>query len=482
MTTSTEVSPLANMDAAVSALTVESTEPVLSQDTGFDVTALLTIILIILLFHVLSPTLRSDSPTGQAFKATSLRQVITVVLGLLTIALAAGENNKTDRTKAFSAPVARWLTIGIVGFYALYAVLLILSVPIAALAALLPIFAQLGTLIGVVLYTLIFWATITTTERPQVIRSLASGLLGLYTLYVISYVFFGLEIATDTILPAVLEIAALLSAVVLWQPWNRLTLYRRQMGNLLPPILIFVALLVIWELIVKAFDIQQFLLPAPSVIIETFTSIYPRLVNQGWLTFQNALWGFGIGCGAGIVFGLISARFAGFSKALLPYAIAVNSIPIIAFAPITNAWFGVVNPTSKITIVAILTFFPAMINTVRGLTSADPASLELMKSLAASEIDIFRKVRLPIALPYIFNGLKISTSLSMIGAIVAEYFGGPTTGLGVQISSNAMLIRFPLVWSQIIIASMLGIIFYFVVSLAERLIMPWHISFRPRAD
>src|SRR5258708_11743036 len=190
MTTSTEVSPLANMDAALPALTVESTEPALSQDTGFDVTALLTIAVIILLFHVLSPTLRSDSPTGQAFKATSLRQVITVVLGLLTIALAAGENNKTDRTKAFSAPVIRWLTIGIVGFYALYPVLLVLAVPITAPAAILPLFPQLPTLIHLVPYVLVFRTTIATTDRPQVLRWLPKLSPALTTTTVLSSHYF----------------------------------------------------------------------------------------------------------------------------------------------------------------------------------------------------------------------------------------------------------------------------------------------------
>jgi NitT/TauT family transport system permease protein len=422
MTTSTDVSTLGNLDSAMPVLAIEPADSLPTQDTGFDVTALLTIILIIVTFHVLSPALRDDSPTGQAFKAASLRQVITVILGFLSVALFNGERNQRGTTTQAAA------------------------------------------------------------QRRLMTGNIAGGLLGLYVVYVVSFVFFGLNIATDTILPTLVELAALLSVVALWQPWNRLTLYQRQMGKLLPPILIFFGVLIFWELFVKIFDIQQFLLPAPSVIIDTFTVNYNRLVNQGWLTFQNALWGFGIGCGAGILFGLVSARFVGFTEALMPYAIAVNSIPIIAFAPITNAWFGVVDPRSKVAIVAILTFFPAMINTVRGLTSADPASLELMRSLAASEIDIFRKLRLPVALPFIFNGLKISNSLSMIGAIVAEYFGGPTTGLGVQISSNAALIRFPLVWSEIIIASILGIIFYFVVSLAERLIMPWHVSFRPRAD
>ncbi|MEP7284238.1 MAG: ABC transporter permease [Chloroflexota bacterium] len=320
-----------------------------------------------------------------------------------------------------------------------------------------------------------------TTQRSP-LRLIAGAVLAIYTLYVASYVFLGLEIATDTILPTLIEIAALLSVIVLWQPWRRLSVYQKAAPNLLPALLTFISVLAIWEFLIRLFNVQQFLLPAPSVIITTFLAGYPRLVSQGWFTFQNALWGFGIGCGAGILFGLISARFNNFSKAILPYAIAANSIPIIAFAPITNAWFGITHPESKITIVAILTFFPAMINTVRGLTSAEPTALELMRSLAATELDIFRKVRIPVALPYIFNALKVATTLSMIGAIVAEYFGGPLSGLGVQISSSAALIRFPLVWSQIIMASLLGIIFYFVVSLAERLVMPWHVSFRAKSD
>src|SRR5260221_2432898 len=486
MTSATDLSTL-----ALPGLSIEAPRTFLEQDTGFDIAALLTIGLIIGLFHILAPALREDSQTGQAFSAMSLRQVITIVFGFLTIALAAGENNKSDRMKAFSLPAIRWLVRGIVGFYLIYAVLLLVSL-IGFISIVQPLFAFASTLTSVIVYILILGATIAGNDRNithqgqpspgTLLRWVASALLGAYLLFTVAFIFFGLEIATDSILPATLELAALASVIALWQPWNRIVLYRQQLGKVLPPILIFVGVLVLWELIVKAFDIQQFLLPAPSVIIDTVSSIYPRLVNQGWLTFQNALWGFGIVCGAGVMFVLILGRVARFSMTVLTYAIAVNSIPIIAFAPITNAWFGIFSQTSKIIIVAILTFFPTMINTVRGLTSVDPASLELMRSLAASEFDIYRKVRLPVALPFIFNGLKISTSLSMIGAIVAEYFGGPTSGLGVQISSNAMRLRFSLVWSQIIIASALGIIFYFVVSLSERLIMPWHITFRPRAE
>jgi NitT/TauT family transport system permease protein len=249
-----------------------------------------------------------------------------------------------------------------------------------------------------------------------------------------------------------------------------------------PALVTFVVVLVLWELLIAIFDIKQFLLPAPSRIATIFVEQFNRIFDQGLRTFQNAVWGYAIGCSAGIVVGLISARFGRFSKAILPYAIAANSIPIIATAPIANQWFGLTNPGSKIVIVVILCFFPAMINTVRGLTSAPPASVELMRSYAASEWTTFFKLRIPLALPFIFNALKVCTTLAMIAAIVSEYFGGPISGLGVNILNNARLSRFTLVWAQIVIASALGLGFYFVVSLVERLVMPWHVSFRNQHD
>ncbi len=396
-----------DVEAASELLYVEAADEIIGQTTRLDIAALLTLGLVVVLFHVLVPSLRTSSQVGSALRLDSLRKVVTVILAFLSLALFVGEQGQRS--------ALRWMALVI---------------------------------------------------------------LELYTLYVATYTFLGLDLLTDSILPTLAEYAALLSAIVLWQPWRRLRLYRKSLNALLPALILAAAVLLLWEGFVKAFNIKGFLLPAPSVVANTFMGIYPGLVSKGWLTFQNAFWGFAVGCGLGILFGLLTSRFIGFSRAMMPYAIAVNCIPIIAYAPITNAWFGVLNPLSKISIVAVLTFFPAMINTVRGLTSTDSATLELMRSYAATELEIFRKVRLPMALPYIFSALKVATTLSMIGAIVAEYFGGPTTGLGVSIVSDAALIRFPLVWSEIIIASALGIIFYFVVSLVERLVMPWHVSFR----
>ena len=138
-------------------------------------------------------------------------------------------------------------------------------------------------------------------------------------------------------------------------------------------LLVGIVALVLWEVLIEIFHIEQFLLPKPSVIGDALLNAYPRLLSAGWVTFQNAFWGFMIGCGAGILTGVVSSRFVSFSKALLPVAIAVNAIPILALAPIFNNWFGALNPASKIAIVAVSGYFPSMISTVRGLTSVGRA-------------------------------------------------------------------------------------------------------------
>jgi len=246
----------------------------------------------------------------------------------------------------------------------------------------------------------------------------------------------------------------------------------------LPAILLFVATIVLWETLVRVLQIQKFLLPAPSVIWESFITNFDRLRHIGWFTAQEALGGFAIGCTAGIVVALATARWTLVNETLMPFAIAANSVPIIAFAPILNNWFGVDNPFSKMMIVAVIVFFPMMINTVRGLTLVDPAAIELMRSYAASEFTILRKVRFPNALPYMFNAFKVAATLSMIGAVVSEYFGGNRSALGVYITQEAAQFRFQNSWAAIIVACIIGITFYLVVLGAERLTIPWHSSVR----
>src|SRR5262249_29846501 len=193
------------------------------------------------------------------------------------------------------------------------------------------------------------------------------------------------------------------------------------------------------------------------------------LWSAGWYTFKEALGGFVVGSAAGILLALVLARFRRLGDAVLPYAIAVSAIPIIAFAPITNAWFGVLNPHSKMAIAGILCFFPVLVNPLGGLTSVRPESIELMRSSAASQAEVFRRVRIPTALPFLFAGLKVGTVLAMIGAIVGDYFGGSTLALGVQIENSISLFDFPFGWAAIVVASLFGIAFYCAVGLAERI-------------
>jgi NitT/TauT family transport system permease protein len=162
----------------------------------------------------------------------------------------------------------------------------------------------------------------------------------------------------------------------------------------------------------------------------------------------------------------------------MPFAIAANSVPIIAFAPIMNNWFGITNPASKMAIVAIIVFFPTMINTVRGLTLVDASQLELMQSYAAGQFKILRSLRIPNALPFIFSALRVASSLSVIGAVVSEFFGGPRATLGVYITQEASGFNFTRAWAAILVASIIGITFYVIILLLERRIMPWNVAFR----
>jgi NitT/TauT family transport system permease protein len=237
-----------------------------------------------------------------------------------------------------------------------------------------------------------------------------------------------------------------------------------------PALLILVLGLVGWELAVKAFGIQKFLLPKPSEILSTFWDERHILWPAGWYTFTEAFWGFVIGCGAGILAALVLARFRAVGSALMPYFIAASAIPIIAFAPIANAWFGI-EKGSKIFIAALLCFFPVLVNTLRGLTSVRPQQVELMRSYAAGNVAVFRRVRIPTSLPYVFAALKIASVLAMIGAIVGEYFGGSQEQLGIQIKNSAALFQFETAWAAILVACILGIGFYLAVSVAEMLTM-----------
>jgi NitT/TauT family transport system permease protein len=247
----------------------------------------------------------------------------------------------------------------------------------------------------------------------------------------------------------------------------------RRLTDWIPAVVVLVATIGLWEGVIRAFNVQAFLLPKPSAIAKTFWNTRSDLWSAGWFTFQEALGGFVLGCGFAILVALALARWRALGSAFMPYAIAANAIPIIAFAPITNTWFSPLDKSSKISIVAVLCFFPVLVNTLRGLTSVNPRALELMESYAAGQIEIFRRVRIPTALPFIFTGLKVATVLAMIGAVVGEYFGGALNALGVQILTRARIFQFTEAWAGILMACLLGLALYVAVAAIERLTLRW---------
>jgi NitT/TauT family transport system permease protein len=252
----------------------------------------------------------------------------------------------------------------------------------------------------------------------------------------------------------------------------------RRLRRYLPAAALFIGVLAGWELVVRAFSVKQFLLPAPSAIASALVEHREELAAAATSTLYEAVGGFAIGGTAAIAVALATARWTAARSALLPFAIAANSVPIIAFAPIMNNWFGVLNPLSKMMVVAVLVFFPIMINTVRGLTLVDPASLELMRSYAASEISILLRLRVPNSLPFVFTALKVSATLALIGAIVAEYFGGAQSVLGQYIITEAAFFRFANAWAAVVVASASSIAFFVIILALERLAIPWHASAR----
>ncbi|MDX1689641.1 MAG: ABC transporter permease [Acidimicrobiia bacterium] len=246
----------------------------------------------------------------------------------------------------------------------------------------------------------------------------------------------------------------------------------------LPAALLFVGGLASWEIIHRLFRIEGFLLPRPSDIAATFAAEAGTVIPAGWFTFQEALMGFFIGGTAAVLVALLTARWTPIQAGLLPFAVAVNATPIIALAPIMNQWFSVTSIWSKGAIVAVIVFFPVMINTTRGLTEVDERSVELMRSYGATKGTILRKVRIPHALPFVFSAMKVGTTLSVIAAIVSEYFGGSRRALGVYITQQAALFHLAEAWAAIVVASAMGISFYLAVVLLERVVMPWHASVR----
>jgi NitT/TauT family transport system permease protein len=251
---------------------------------------------------------------------------------------------------------------------------------------------------------------------------------------------------------------------------------RRRSASWLPPLVVFVAVLLLWEQLFLALDVKTFLIPRPSIIWAALGEQWSTLQRGLIYTGTEALLGLLAGVTLGTLAGLATARWATIRETLVPLGTGMSTIPIIAFAPIMINWFGFESQLPRITVVALMTFFPVMVNTIRGLTQVDPAAIELMDSYAASPFQVLRKVRIPNALPYWFTALRIAVTLSVIGAVVGEFFGGPLYSLGIYVTNQTGSFKYPNAWAAIVMACVLGIGLYLVAVAAERIALPWRRS------
>lgn len=248
--------------------------------------------------------------------------------------------------------------------------------------------------------------------------------------------------------------------------------------RLLIPAIFGAWILILWEAATRGAGIPFIILPPPSAIGARLASSLPILGADVVQTiFKAVLFGYVVGCLSGFVIAILADRVAFLRRGLLPIGNMVSALPIIGVAPIMVMWFGF-DWQSKAAVVIIMTFFPMLVNTVAGLAASGNMERDLMRTYASSYWQTLLKLRLPAAMPFIFNALKINSTLALIGAIVAEFFGTPIVGMGFRISTEIGRMNVDMVWAEIAVAALAGSIFYGVVALAERAVTFWHPSIR----
>ena len=257
-------------------------------------------------------------------------------------------------------------------------------------------------------------------------------------------------------------------------------LVRSRAGRLLVPAVFGLTVLVVWEFVVRGLQVPGVILPPPSAIGARIAGSTDILAQDFWQTFvMGALTGYVMGCGAAFLTAIAIDRSPFLQRGLLPIGNFVAALPIVGIAPILVMWFGF-DWHSKAAVVVVMVFFPVLVNTMAGLAASERMQRDLMATWGASYWQSLIKLRLPAAMPFIFNGLKIATTLALIGAIVAEFFGSPIVGMGFRISTEVGKLGLDMVWAEIAVAALAGSAFYGVVALIERGVTFWHPSQRTK--
>ena len=252
-------------------------------------------------------------------------------------------------------------------------------------------------------------------------------------------------------------------------------------GKLGTPFLFGVWVLVFWEVLTRAFDVPRVLLPAPSQVWQSLAKDFGVLAGDFVQTvLHSALIGLAAGCALGFATGVLIDRSPFLQRGLLPLAALASTVPLVGIAPIMVMWFGF-DWHSKAAVVVVMTFFPMLVNTLAGLAESGHMERDLMRSYGAGYWRTLVSLRLPVALPHVFNALKVNSTLAMIGAIVAEFFGSPVAGLGFRISTEAARLNMGLVWAAIAVSAVAGSLLYGVLGWVERRATFWHPSMRTTA-
>jgi NitT/TauT family transport system permease protein len=251
-----------------------------------------------------------------------------------------------------------------------------------------------------------------------------------------------------------------------------LSAWRARISSVVSPMALVIAVLLLWEAVTRVFGIPQFLLPPPTLVLMSLVDHAEILLSNGWITTLEIILGFALSIAVGIPLALAIFLWPPFSRSVFPLLVSSQAMPKVAIAPLLLVWFGF-GLLPKVLVAFLIAFFPIVINTSVGLASIEREKIYLARSMGLGEMATFFKIRLPNALPSIFGGLKISITLAVVGAVVGEFVGGDG-GLGYLLMVANGSIDTPLLFADLAVLTMLGVILFMLVELAERLCIPIH--------